>query len=207
MRGRPYSKRVVRARVREARLRELGYDTYSAYLASPAWRDLKRRYRASGRPQICMCGETKFQLHHTTYDRVAHDLEAAGIIELDLKGFYYDPERARDGKMYLAQLAAVCPDGEVLRADKRRVFEEWRAKEKADRGRSMRAKVEKKRQPPSVRLGAAKAEHMDVRTFDSDPVEYEYTPGAYDDLATEQPDRWTPHEPRLDWRPSAIPMS
>lgn len=108
----PNTKRSVRARVREVRLREHGYDSYAAYLSSPAWRDLKARYRESDLPQICMCGETKVQLHHTTYERVgrerlddliplchdchttAHALEAAGIIELDLQGFYYDAERA-----------------------------------------------------------------------------------------------------------------
>lgn len=101
-----------RAMVRDTRLRELGFADYNAYLRSTAWRDVRERYRASDLPQICMCGSEEFQLHHTTYERVgreeledliplceachtqAHILEAEGIIELDLKGFYYDPERA-----------------------------------------------------------------------------------------------------------------
>lgn len=219
MQSRPYTKRVVRARLREVRLRELGYDTYSAYLSSSAWRDVKARYRASDLPQICMCGETKVQLHHTTYERVgreeledliplchdchatAHDLEAAGVIDLDLQGFYYDPERAKNGKMYLAQLAAACPKGEVLRADKRRVLDVRRADQKANRGRAMRTKVAEK-SPPTPR--AAEPQHMARRTFGPDPVEYEYTPGAYADL--ELPERVQP-EPKMDWRPSAIPQS
>lgn len=151
-----HSARYHRARVRETRLRELGYDTYDAYLRSAAWRDVRRRYFASGLPQICMCGEAKVHLHHTTYERVgrelledliplcrdchtmAHDLEAAGIIDLDLKGFYYDPERAKDGQMYLAQLKAKCPSNEDLRADKRQAFEAWHAARDALRGRQRR---------------------------------------------------------------------
>lgn len=150
-----HSARYHRARVRETRLRELGYDTYAAYLKSAAWRDVRRRYRESDLPQICMCGASKVQLHHTTYDRVgrelledliplcapcheqAHVLEAAGVIDLNLKGFYYDAELAKDGQMYLAQLKAACPDGEVLRADKRQAFEGWRADREAER-RAMR---------------------------------------------------------------------
>jgi len=98
--------------VRQIRLREQGYDTYDAYLRSAAWRDLKARYRESDLPQICMCGCTEVQLHHTTYERVgreelddliplcqschtqAHILERAGLVDLDLQGFYYDPGRA-----------------------------------------------------------------------------------------------------------------
>lgn len=138
MQAGPYSKRTLRARVRETRLAELGYDSYSAYLASAAWRDVRKRYRESDLPQACMCGATNWQLHHTTYDRVgqeeledlvplctachaqAHALEQAGVIGLDLKGFYYDPERAAEGRLYLAQLDALCPDGAILRSERRR---------------------------------------------------------------------------------------
>lgn len=106
------NKRQQRARVRETRLRELGYDTYAAYLRSPAWRDVRDRYKTSDLPQVCMCGSEQWQLHHTTYERVgrellddliplcvdchaaAHVLEAQGVIGLDLQGFYYDPARA-----------------------------------------------------------------------------------------------------------------
>ena len=99
--------------IRELKLRELGYDSYNDYLRSPAWRDVKRRYREAY-PMICMCGSTKVEIHHKTYDRVgkedlddlvalcrdcheqAHLLEAAGVIGLDLNGFYYDLQRALD---------------------------------------------------------------------------------------------------------------
>ena len=106
MRKATYTKRELRARVRETKLAELGYASYSDYLKSATWRDVKQRYRESDLSQICMCGETKVDLHHTTYERVgreeledfvplcrlcheqAHILEASGVIELDLKGFY-----------------------------------------------------------------------------------------------------------------------
>lgn len=98
--------------VRELQLRELGYASYADYLKSPAWRDVRERYIASDLPQVCMCGATSWELHHTTYERVgrerlddliplcrtchadAHALESAGVIGLDLDGFYYDVERA-----------------------------------------------------------------------------------------------------------------
>lgn len=107
-----YDRRQTRAMVRELKLRELGYDSYDDYLRSPAWRDVRRRYRESDLPQVCMCGSVNVQLHHTTYERVgreeledllplcqdchatAHALEAAGAIDLDLAGFYYSAERA-----------------------------------------------------------------------------------------------------------------
>lgn len=106
------NRRQQRIQVRQVRLREQGYDSYRAYLNSPAWRDVRNRYRASDLPQVCMCGSDQYQLHHATYDRVGHEalddliplcrachaqahlLEAAGVIDLDLKGFYYDAARA-----------------------------------------------------------------------------------------------------------------
>jgi hypothetical protein len=110
--------------IRQMRLREVGYDSYDAYLKSAAWRDVKERYRASDLPQICMCGATEVDLHHVTYDRVgreeledfvplcrachtqAHILEQEGIIELDLKGFYYDAERAAENAIVEAERKA-----------------------------------------------------------------------------------------------------
>lgn len=156
MQSRPYTKRQERAMVREVRLRELGYRNYPAYLQSAAWRDVRQRYRASDLPQVCMCGDPDVQLHHTTYERVgrelledliplcqpchtqAHLLEAEGVIGLDLVGFYFDPERARLGKLLLAQLAAACPEGAELRRIKWDREDRIRAKAKAERGLSMR---------------------------------------------------------------------
>lgn len=53
----------------------LGFSTYDAYLASPHWRDVKRRYRESDRPQDCfLCGESQHvQLHHMTYVRLGRE--------------------------------------------------------------------------------------------------------------------------------------
>lgn len=97
---------------RHERVIKLGFRDYADYLASPVWRAVKARYRASGMPHECMCGERDVQLHHLTYDRVggdernedlvplcrrchamAHSLEARGVIELDLHGLY-DARRA-----------------------------------------------------------------------------------------------------------------
>lgn len=187
MRRRTYTKRNVRAAAREVRLKGLGYSSYSAYLGSPAWRDVKRRYFEE-HPRLCMCGETDVQLHHTTYDRVGaellddlvplcsechahvHVLEAAGVIGLDLQGFYFDPERAAEGQMLLAQLAAACPDGEVLRADKREaIAAEW-ARHKAASPRTI-ARAERGRAgrnlKPRIRRAAALPEDMNRRSFDA----------------------------------------
>ncbi len=138
MRKTTYTKRELRARVRETRLAELGYASYADYMRSAAWRDVKARYRASDLPQICMCGEAKVDMHHTTYERVgrerledliplcrrchdqAHALEAAGVIDLDLAGFYYDPERATKSTAERAAHAAeVAPQVGVELAAKR----------------------------------------------------------------------------------------
>jgi hypothetical protein len=98
---------------RAARLRALGYASYSDYLRSPHWREVKARYRASDLPQACMCGADDVQLHHTTYDRIdaedlsdllplcaschtlIHVLEARGEVALDFAGFE-SAERAHD---------------------------------------------------------------------------------------------------------------
>jgi hypothetical protein len=42
-------------------------------LKSEHWLDIKRRYRASGLPQACWCGETKVDLHHVTYKRIGRE--------------------------------------------------------------------------------------------------------------------------------------
>src|ERR1041384_467720 len=92
-------KRQARIEARDAALQRLGYKTYAAYLGSRAWRQVRERYKASDLPQVCRCGATRWQLHHTTYERVgrehledliplcsechatAHALERAGIID------------------------------------------------------------------------------------------------------------------------------
>lgn len=176
MQGRPYSKREERAMVREGRLKELGYSSYDAYLKSPAWRDLKDRYRASDLPQICMCGDTKVQFHHTTYERVgceqledllplcqachaqAHVLEAAGVIELTLEGFYYDLRRAwinaaieRKRKALAAEDFAVAlhKQHDVVSTKLREGAEHARQK-KAQRGRYMRLRAEMRAARPDT---------------------------------------------------------
>lgn len=47
---------------------------YLAYINSPAWTDVRRRYKASKLPQKCyVCGATKVDLHHKTYERFGHE--------------------------------------------------------------------------------------------------------------------------------------
>lgn len=47
---------------------------YAAYLRSPHWRDVKRRYRASKLPKKCkVCGEAMYDLHHRTYKRLGNE--------------------------------------------------------------------------------------------------------------------------------------
>ncbi len=100
-----------RAWKRQERLRQLGFESYAAYLESPQWRKVRAEYQASELAQACMCGSIEIQLHHKTYDRVGeehlddleplcrdchaivHVLERRGDIELDLAGLY-DPARA-----------------------------------------------------------------------------------------------------------------
>jgi 5-methylcytosine-specific restriction endonuclease McrA len=73
--GRPVPQHVrERSALRRARLRKLGYESYSAYLSSPHWRSLKARYRASDLPQRCMCGERSVHFHHKTYERLGAEL-------------------------------------------------------------------------------------------------------------------------------------
>lgn len=164
MQDRAYGKRETRARVREVRLRELGYSDYSAYLNSAAWRDVKRRYRESDLPQICRCGATRWQLHHTTYERVgreeledliplcsdchalAHTLEAAGIIGLDLFGFYYDRDRGyRNGRVAAARQDALA--AERVEIDRGMPLLGASARRKRERGIAM-GKLPKKPKPP-----------------------------------------------------------
>lgn len=53
-----------------ALLQSLGFDSYSAYLASPLWRSIRRRvYEAKGR--VCLACEINAadDIHHDRYDR------------------------------------------------------------------------------------------------------------------------------------------
>jgi 5-methylcytosine-specific restriction endonuclease McrA len=57
-------------------LRALGFDTYAAYLQSPHWQELRRRYFASKlfKGQCYSCGGPgPFQLHHRTYRRLGRE--------------------------------------------------------------------------------------------------------------------------------------
>lgn len=49
--------------------------TYTDYLQSEHWREVKQRYRASRRlPQACVvCGSRQVDLHHLTYSRIGRE--------------------------------------------------------------------------------------------------------------------------------------
>lgn len=55
-----------------AGLKRLGYPTYQAYLASPWWVDVKRRWYAAHQSALhcARCGAFPFDLHHRTYKRL-----------------------------------------------------------------------------------------------------------------------------------------
>lgn len=47
---------------------------YQRYLRSRAWRATRKRYRESGRPQVCaVCGNPRYELHHLTYARLGRE--------------------------------------------------------------------------------------------------------------------------------------
>jgi len=123
---------TARVQARAARLKRLGFNDYAAYLASPTWAAVRKKYRDSGRPMVCLCGDQHVQLHHLTYARVGgdedlddlqplcpachqivHALERRRDIDLDLTGFAYDETRAaiRD-----AQRAALDQARELKRS-------------------------------------------------------------------------------------------
>lgn len=123
---------TARVEARAARLKRLGFNDYAAYLASPTWAAVRKKYRDSGRPMVCLCGDQHVQLHHLTYARVGgdehlddlqplcpachqivHALERRRDIDLDLTGFAYDETRAaiRD-----AQRAALDKARELKRS-------------------------------------------------------------------------------------------
>lgn len=48
--------------------------SYSKYLSSAKWQDIKTRYRKSKLPQDCyICGEERVDLHHKTYARLRNE--------------------------------------------------------------------------------------------------------------------------------------
>jgi hypothetical protein len=55
------------------RLRSLGYEDFRAYYRSSYWRQFRRDYVASSRPQKCICGSTDVLLHHITYERIGEE--------------------------------------------------------------------------------------------------------------------------------------
>jgi len=88
------------------KLDALGFKTYSAYLRSAHWRQVKEAYRESDRDQACYCcgDPDDVHLHHKTYERIGHEelddlvalcprchhlvhvLEARGQLTIDLEG-------------------------------------------------------------------------------------------------------------------------
>lgn len=100
-------------------MRRLGFASYRDYLRSPHWLGLRRTYRVSSLPQVCVCGDEDVQLHHLTYERVGaerltdltplcrgchalvHVLEYRGDIGLNLDGLC-DEARALGARAWLA---------------------------------------------------------------------------------------------------------
>lgn len=47
---------------------------YREYLKTSHWTNFKERYKRSGRPRYCVvCGRRRYELHHTTYERVGQE--------------------------------------------------------------------------------------------------------------------------------------
>lgn len=48
---------------------------YDEYLKTPHWRAFKIKWRSSGRSRRCtICGDPRYELHHTTYARIGREL-------------------------------------------------------------------------------------------------------------------------------------
>ena len=71
-------------KILNSRLEELGFDFYDEYLKSDIWKDFKKRYRATARPepgyrkpglpQTCaVCSAPNVDLHHKTYIRLGEE--------------------------------------------------------------------------------------------------------------------------------------
>lgn len=78
------------------RVRDLGYESYAAYLCSGHWKDVRRRYSESDRPQDCKCGRPGTQLHHLTYERLG--AEEMTDLEAMCKGCHRALERPKRRK-------------------------------------------------------------------------------------------------------------
>jgi hypothetical protein len=107
---------------RANKLHALGFGSYRDYIASPHWKQIRARYRASDLPQECICGEQDVHLHHMTYERVGaerltdltplcprchaliHELERRGETTLAFQGLF-DEGRAYAGRALLAEMA------------------------------------------------------------------------------------------------------
>ena len=47
---------------------------YEEYLKSPHWAKVRKRYRASKLPQVCLgCDNPRVEFHHRTYERLGHE--------------------------------------------------------------------------------------------------------------------------------------
>lgn len=57
-------------------LESLGFRTYTEYLRSPTWVSFRRRYSANKltRKKCLVCDSPRYQLHHTTYERLGSEL-------------------------------------------------------------------------------------------------------------------------------------
>lgn len=145
---------------RQARLARLGFEDYPAYLRSSNWSAVRRRYRESDLPQVCMCGEEDVQLHHMTYERVGeeeltdlvplcanchvmiHVLERRGEIALDFAGFE-SLARAMEYRKTRADSEALSPaEWHQVRLDA--YVEKRRERSRARRKRGRREKVDPK---------------------------------------------------------------
>jgi hypothetical protein len=96
------------------RVKPLGFPSYTDYLRSRHWRQMKVAFRESAHAQECICGETEdLHLHHKTYarlgaerlddlvalcsrcHRMVHVLARRGLLRYDLRDFTSD-ERAAE---------------------------------------------------------------------------------------------------------------
>jgi hypothetical protein len=53
---------------------QIGHRSYQHYLSSSHWKNFRKKYRESDRPQKCIvCGSPNFILHHKTYDNLGNE--------------------------------------------------------------------------------------------------------------------------------------
>ena len=58
--------------VQKAKLKELGFKTYSAYTASDWWREVRAKYEGDGRCTTCDSSDA-LSLHHRTYENLGNE--------------------------------------------------------------------------------------------------------------------------------------